>query len=115
MRPTRRRRLYTPQAKQARVIAGSLAGTSNRQLSREEGIRQETEAVTLHGADLVVRPRHQALRTAPGTPLMAYARIEVDRDPPACLSHPERAAVIFPESQGSKCSVTSDGTLAVKR
>jgi len=40
----RRRRLYTPQSKQTRVIAASLAGKSNREISRQIGIKRDTVA-----------------------------------------------------------------------
>jgi hypothetical protein len=37
-------KLYTPRAKQTRVIAASLAGKSKSQISREEGLKRDTVA-----------------------------------------------------------------------
>jgi transposase len=41
---SRKGRLYTPKSRQVRVIAASLAGNSNREISRQEGIRRDTVA-----------------------------------------------------------------------
>ncbi len=43
-RASRRGGLYTPRAKQTRVIAASLAGKSKSQISREEGLKRDTVA-----------------------------------------------------------------------
>jgi hypothetical protein len=43
-RPSGKRGLYTPRAKQTRVIAASLAGKSKSQISREEGLKRDTVA-----------------------------------------------------------------------
>src|SRR5437867_5200374 len=40
--PPPKRPLYTPKAKQARIIAASLAGKSQRQIAREVGADRET-------------------------------------------------------------------------
>ena len=40
--PPRKGPLYTPKAKQARIIAASLAGKSHRQIAREVGADRET-------------------------------------------------------------------------
>ena len=40
--PPRRGPLYTPKARQARIIAASLAGRSQRQIAREVGADRET-------------------------------------------------------------------------
>jgi hypothetical protein len=41
---SRKGRLYTPRAKQTRVVAASFAGKSNREISRQEGIKRDTVA-----------------------------------------------------------------------
>jgi hypothetical protein len=51
-RATRKRGLYTPPAKQTRVIAASLAGKSNREISRQEGIKRDTVARILSRPDV---------------------------------------------------------------
>ena len=66
--PTRKRGLYTPKAKQARVIAASLAGKSQRQISREEQISRPTVVKILSQPEveiLVTAYRQQARDLVP--------------------------------------------------
>jgi hypothetical protein len=49
---TRKRGLYTPPAKQTRVIAASLARKSNREISRQEGMKRDTVARILSRPDV---------------------------------------------------------------
>lgn len=64
----RRGKLYTPQAKQTRVIAASLAGKSNREISRQEGMKRDTVARILSRPDvreLLTEYRQQARDLVP--------------------------------------------------
>ena len=61
---TARRGLYTPPAKQTRIVAASLAGKSNREIARQEGIKRDTVARILSQTevlDLVEQYRQQVL------------------------------------------------------
>ncbi len=49
----RERNLYTPQPVQARVIERNLAGASNREIAREEGLDRETVHRILSQRELV--------------------------------------------------------------
>jgi hypothetical protein len=60
--------LYTPRAKQHRVIAASLAGKSNSQISREEGLKRDTVARILSQPEvqeLLAQYRQQARGLVP--------------------------------------------------
>jgi len=50
--PRKRRGLYTPQAKQARVIAASLAGKSKSEIARTEHLKLDTVARILSRPDV---------------------------------------------------------------
>lgn len=60
--------------------------------ARAVGVSFLAETVTLGKGEVRVRPRLQALDVAPGTPLVACARIEVDPCQPPVLSPAQRAA-----------------------
>jgi len=55
------------------------------------GVSFLAETVTLSGGTVNVRPRLNSLRVAPGTPLVACARIEVDSGHPPALSSDQMA------------------------
>jgi hypothetical protein len=64
----RKRGLYTPPAKQTRVIAASLAGKSNREISRQIGIKRDTVARILSQPEvqeLIAQYRQQARGLVP--------------------------------------------------
>ena len=50
--PPPKRPLYTPKAKQARIIAASLAGKSQRQIAREVGADRETVSRVLSQSEV---------------------------------------------------------------
>jgi len=65
---TRKRGLYTPQAKQTRIIAASFAGKSNREIARQEGIKRDTVARVLSQPEvqeLLAEYRQQARGLVP--------------------------------------------------
>jgi hypothetical protein len=65
---SRKRGLYTPPAKQNRVIAASLAGKSKSQIAREEGLKRDTVARILTQPEvneLLAAYREQARGLAP--------------------------------------------------
>jgi hypothetical protein len=67
-RASKSRGLYTPQAKQTRVIAGALAGKSKSAIARTEGLKRDTVARILlqpEVEELVAAYRQQALALVP--------------------------------------------------
>jgi hypothetical protein len=67
-RATRKGGLYTPRGKQTRVIAASLAGKSNSEISREENIKRDTVARILSQPEvqeLLAEYRQQARGLVP--------------------------------------------------